>query len=208
MDFLSLCQRAVLESGISDTGPSSVSGQTSDLLRIVNWINDAWFELQASRNKWRWMIREGVIQVTEGNQAYVLPADVKNLVDHTICLNSLRLNEIDPPSHNCSSSAQLTRPAAFHVNYKNQIVLNAIPDTNYTLSFDYFAKPKMLDENISAPSMSDEYHMIVVWGALKEYAMYDEAPELYQKSDMNYKRILLRLENDTLPQFELAGPLA
>jgi hypothetical protein len=38
--------------------------------------------------------------------------------------------------------------------------------------------------------------------------VYDEAPELYQKGENNFTKILTRLENNTLPSLQLAGPLA
>jgi len=208
MDFLALCQRTVLESGISETGPSSVTGQTSDLLRIVNWVNDAWFELQASRNQWKWMLKSTEVPVVIGKHKYQLPSDVKNTLSDTLCLNGQRLYELPIPAHNCNDNLPTSRPTGYYLNYKDEIVLSSIPDQNYTLSFEYFCKPELLKENLSTPDMPEEYHMIIVWAALKEYAMYDEAPELYQKGENNFTKILTRLENNMLPSLQLAGPLA
>ena len=208
MDFLALCQRTVLESGISETGPSSVIGQTSDLLRMVNWVNDAWFELQASRNQWKWMLKSTGVPIVTGKNKYQLPSDVKNIVLDTLCLNGQRLYELPIPTHNCNERLSTSRPTGYYLNYKDEIVLSSIPDQNYTLSFEYFGKPELLQENLSTPDMPEEYHMIIVWAALREYAMYDEAPELYQKGENNFTKILTRLENNMLPSLQLAGPLA
>ena len=77
MDFLSICQRVVLESGISDTGPSSVEGQAGDMLRFVGWVNDAWIELQSKRNQWKWLNKSGSVEVAIGQQKLALPSDIK-----------------------------------------------------------------------------------------------------------------------------------
>ncbi len=42
MNFLSLCQRLRSEARIPGTGPSSVTGQTGELAKIVEWITTAY----------------------------------------------------------------------------------------------------------------------------------------------------------------------
>jgi hypothetical protein len=54
MNFLQLCQRACTECGVSSTLSTTV-GHIGSLARIVNWVGDAWSELQAERGDWDWM---------------------------------------------------------------------------------------------------------------------------------------------------------
>jgi len=57
MNFLQLCQRVRQESGgVSGTSnsPSSVVGQVGQLVKIINWTNDAWRDLQLAHSDWRW----------------------------------------------------------------------------------------------------------------------------------------------------------
>ena len=87
-------------------------------------------------------------------------------------------------------------------------MFDRVPASTHLLAYRYFTKPTFLIQGIEEPSLPSEYHMILVWAALKEYAMYDEAPELYQKGEGKYQTMLARLETETLPNFQLAGPLA
>ena len=48
MNFLSLCQRLRSEARIPGTGPSSVTGQTGELAKIVEWITTAYEDIQAN----------------------------------------------------------------------------------------------------------------------------------------------------------------
>lgn len=53
--FLGLVQRLRQESGASGTGPVSTIGQTGELNRMVNWINDAWMDIQSLHQNWQFL---------------------------------------------------------------------------------------------------------------------------------------------------------
>lgn len=55
MNFLGLVQRLRQEAGASGTGPLTTANQTGELQRLVNWINDAWLDIQSLRTDWDWM---------------------------------------------------------------------------------------------------------------------------------------------------------
>lgn len=214
MDFLSLCRRLRQETGISDTGPSNVTSQTGDLLRIVDWVNEAWVRLQARRNDWNWMWREGTLPVLSGTKIYSLPSTVKTLDEGTLYLEAngskysvTVYDYID--MRDMYRSILTERPSGVTVRPDGKIEFNTIPDQAYTLSFEYFAKPAKMADNISTPEgLDEESQMIIVWAGLMEYAIFDEAPELYQKGKANYDVILAELELKAIPQLQLAGPIA
>jgi hypothetical protein len=60
MNFLQLCQRAAVECGVASGSaiktvlPTTV-GATGALGRIVNWVNDAWTDVQMDNDEWEWM---------------------------------------------------------------------------------------------------------------------------------------------------------
>lgn len=60
MNFLQLCQRAASECGVA-TGSAirtvlpTVEGATGSLGRIVDWVNDAWSDVQMAHDDWDWM---------------------------------------------------------------------------------------------------------------------------------------------------------
>lgn len=60
MNFLQLAQRAVGECGVSGT-LTTTAGQIGSLGRIVNWIGDAWNEIQTARDDWDWMRASNIL---------------------------------------------------------------------------------------------------------------------------------------------------
>lgn len=60
MNFLQLCQRAAVECGVASgsaiqTALPTTAGATGSLGRIVNWINDAWTDIEMDESDWDWM---------------------------------------------------------------------------------------------------------------------------------------------------------
>lgn len=213
MNFLDLCRRARQETGISNTGPSNVTGQTGDLLRIVDWVNQSWLRLQALRTDWAWMWRTGALALTAGSNSYALPAAVKTLVNTRLYLtDGSRESELTfiPYAEftRRHRSVGAGRPSVVTIRPDGQLLVAPSPDQSYTLNYEYFAAPALFADGISAPTLDDEHHMIIVWGAVMAYALFDEAPELYQQAKINYEAILFALERETLPPLEIAGAVA
>lgn len=53
--FLQLCNDVKRESRVTGSPMASVVGNTGLLDDIVNWVRDAWVEIQNERRDWRWM---------------------------------------------------------------------------------------------------------------------------------------------------------
>lgn len=68
--FLQLCQALRRESTDSGTGPSTVVGQSGELARMVNWIINAWVELQQDRDDWQWMRHGFTVNTAAGDGVY------------------------------------------------------------------------------------------------------------------------------------------
>ena len=209
MDFLALCQRTRQESGISDSGPSQVTGQTGDLKRIVDWVNEAYMRIQSYRNDWDWMWTTGVINVTASNSVYSLPDTIENLIGDTVYLNGDKLAEISYDVYRNKYQSLITgKPTAFAIRPDGKLVLNANPDASGTLTFEGYKKPAYFTDGIQVPAFHERFHMVIVWDALKEYALFDEASELLAKASANYDELLAELSADTLPEITPPGSIA
>lgn len=55
MNFLELVQRLRSETKASGTTVTSVVSQAGEYARLVNWINDAWLDIQSAHTDWGWM---------------------------------------------------------------------------------------------------------------------------------------------------------
>lgn len=208
MDFLTLCQRLRQETGISDSGPSSIDGQTGDLKRIVDWTNESWMRIQSSRQDWLYMWATATSALSVGNPEFTLPATVENVIDVYVD-NAIRLERIEYRDYRAQyRSLNTGRPTVYAIRHDGVMVLNAIPDIAYSIDYEYFKTPAYMVNGIDVPGLPERFHMLIVWGALAEYGMFDEAPELIQKGRLNYEQIMAELVLDQTPSMSLPGALA
>ena len=73
MDFRDLCQKTTMRCSIGDADgsiPTSVVGQTGELARVVDWVQDAWNDIQTKHNTWQWMRSKFTVNTVADQQAY------------------------------------------------------------------------------------------------------------------------------------------
>ena len=73
MNFLSLCVEAQRECDITGTDIAAVTNQVGELRRVVNWVIQAWTEIQnrhASGPYWKWMRSVFTVDTTSGDDTY------------------------------------------------------------------------------------------------------------------------------------------
>lgn len=207
MDFLTLCQRLRQETGIADSGPAAVTGQTGDMARLVSWINESWIRIQSSRRDWKWMWSKGTGTLSVGDETFTLPATVERLV--YVLVDGFEITEIAYDTYrNNYKTVPNGRPSAYSVRPDGIVVFNAKPTAAYTIDYESHSVPAYMVNNIDVPGMPARFHMMIVWGALAEYAMFDEAPELIQKARINYEQTLAELVLDQTPPMFLPEAIA
>lgn len=70
MTFLDLCQRAYQEC-VGTTGrPTAVTGQTGDLLRVVNWVAHAYDVICAEHTNWRFLRSTAYVNTIANDEDY------------------------------------------------------------------------------------------------------------------------------------------
>lgn len=69
MNFLALVTRLVQESGASGSGPITTINQVGEYGRMVNWIQDAWLDIQSEHQDWEFL-RSTCAFPTVNAQAY------------------------------------------------------------------------------------------------------------------------------------------
>lgn len=209
MNYLQLCQRLRQESGIAESGPSQVTGQVGDMKRLVDWINESWVRLQSSRPDWAFMWTTGSLAINAGTSQYSLPATLEAVTPGTLYLDGSRLADIAYPDYRQHyQTLQTGKPTGYSIRPDGALVLNATPDAAYTLSYEGYNKPVAFVSGTDAPNIPDRFHILIVWDALLQYALFDEAPELMQKAQLNYAQLYAELDHDQLPAMEFAGPIA
>ena len=207
MNYLELCQRLVRETGIADSGPTSVVGQTGDYRRITDWVNDAWLQIQSMRKDWAWMWATGTSTLTANTSLVTLPSDAEEIERVSLgqaYIQRLTYDELADAYREITAG----QPSAFAIRPDGKLAFNAKPESNLTVTYEYYKVPTSMVTNIDFPGMPSRYHMLIVYSALREYALFDVAPEIEKKAVVAYEMMLADLERDQLPKIHTPECLA
>lgn len=207
MNYLQLCQRLVRETGIADSGPTGVSGQTGDMKRIVDWVNDSWVKVQSLRPDWNWMWSQTSATLSSGTHTITLPSDVESI--QGVRVDGDVLQEISYDTYSKYYYERSTaKPNIYCVRPDGVVAFNTNADQDYTITFDYYKVPQYFTTNTDVPGLPSRYHMLIVYDALRQYAQFDEAQELERKAFNNFEDMLADLSRDQMTECLPPGCLA
>ena len=229
MNFLQLCQTVREKCGAAGTGPSTVVAQSGESLRIVNWVNEAWLDVQ-NRHNWDFMRADFSFDTVAGRQDYK-PADSSPgpaLADHKIwwpktfrCyLKSAGVATIQylPDEeyqwfrdvYQFNPLAQ-GRPTCWAPRKADRaILLGLIPDDVYTITGQYQkVGAKMTVADASTPTgLPEELMYLIVFRAMQKYATYEAAMEVMAEATKEFKVLLGQAGAYLLPDVLASEPLA
>lgn len=228
MNFLQLVQRLRSECGVSDTGPTTVVGQTGEYERLVNWVNAAWMDIQSAHQDWNWLRTSLTPFATVAGQTTYSPtAAPMSLTDFGAWdRDSFRVYET---AAGISSETFLTyqpydlwrnsyligalrsttsRPDIVTVAPDNSLGFGPITAAGYSIVGDYFKLPSEMSADTDIPVLPTQYHMAIVYRAMMSYGAYFAAPEVYQRGETEFSKMMLRMTADRLPDILMGGTLA
>lgn len=229
MNFLQLCQRVRAEAGISGSGPSSVTGQSGELQRVIDWVNMAWEDIQNAHHDWNFL-RSSAAVVTVPTVAAYAPAQFTDTttalpvsahgswITSTFTIHRQSIGVADQGElvflpyddfrrlYMIGPQVQ-RRPTMFTVAPNRSIVLGDAPDDTYVVSCDYFRAATPLLANGDVPAMPERFHALIVWRALMFYGEFEAAGEAYARGKNNFNRLMSRMEAAELPPVTLGPPL-
>jgi hypothetical protein len=227
--FLVLAKKLRQETIDSGTGPSAVTGQTGQLKRVVDWIADAWTELQQEQDCWRWMRRSFTVNTVSDDGQYLY----SDCTDTVSAVAISRFSRWYRDSFKCYLSSagvgaeqELTwldwdtfrriyrygtqtnsQPAHVSQDPTGAFVLGPKPDAVYVVSGDYQIGPQTLAADDDEPEMPSRFHNLIVYEAMAKYGGNRVAPEAMVRANAEGSRLKRALERDQLPEVMLAGPL-
>jgi len=230
MNFLQLCQRLASEVGMAGSGPASTTGQTGMNLRLVNWVNAAWLEIQQRHDTWKFMRGSFTVNTVADDGAYssgdctdtatsVAIANFRSW--HTDTFKSylqasgvgaeIPLTYIDYSDwyRRFNTATQTSGvPAYFTVGNSSEFLLGPEPSAVYVVSGEFQHCATELSGNSDTPELPAEYHMAIVYQAMMKYGAYAGAPEVYDRGLQDGRAMLRQMERTQLPAFTMAGPMA
>lgn len=210
MTFLELCQRLRQEVGAAGTGPATVTGQNGESQRLVGWIQQAWRELQTERRGWRFAWAEGEVELSAGFRDYALPDDFDRWIEDTLRIGDNPVRALDYADfrrlYRTPASEQSVGAACITPDFK--LRLSSLPTDGAVLDFEYYRTPQELTDNSDVPRMPVHFHLLIVYRAMIQYGLYENAPEVVQQGSSNATRMIDDLMLSELPPLTFAGPLA
>lgn len=234
--FLELSQKTRRESGAGGTGPSTVTGQSGQLEKMVNWVADSYTDIQLRCPNWRWMRTGFTVTTTAsvGTYAYTACTDSKTAAAIARFASWWAHDRLNPFKCHLTSAGvsgqyrliwmpyedwrriyefgvqQSTtgQPAFVSVDNDDRIVLGPKPDAIYTVTGEFQRGPQTLAADGDTPDMPTRFHDLIVWHALTRYAVNAVAPEVLTYGKMLSDRMMRELEQAQMPTFRMAGPLA
>lgn len=226
MNYLQLINRLRLECGVSGPDLTSLENLSQESRRMAAWIADAWVDVQTEHDDWQFMRREIAFNAVPGQQSYTA-ADAG--IEQTFA-NWKR------DSFTCSSEGQNFgdedelpfmdydhfrrmyrfgvartnegRPVFMTVTPDKSLALGPVPDQDYLITGDYYARPVRLQAAEDMPLIDERYHMLIVYRAMMSYGTFEAATEVYGRGDMEYRRLRSKLVIDQLPRLVSGAPLA
>ena len=214
MTFLELCQTLRRECGISGSGPTTVVGQTGEYQRVVNWVAQAWREIQEMRDDWLFMWAAGTFNTAGATRDYT-PASVGVnarrydmesfvLTDGTGAKRLLKW----VPYHNwrdiyATATVDDNVPVYITDLPDGSLRLTPAPDAVYPVTFDYYRDTQVLAANTDTPYLPARYHDIIWVKAMGYYAGYEDGREVALDSATRYLPLLAAIETTQLPSVRL-----
>lgn len=234
MNYLALAQDLRRECRIPGSGPDTVIDQYGEALDLVTWINDAYRAIQqAQAGQWRWLRRQWSFNTVAGTHLY--PYSSVTDVDAAAAISrpgKWLLRHIDyslyPTRYLTSAgagTAQRMIPSDIdwlryrydlgtHANAAPQyiaeddqrrIVLRSTPDDIYTIRGWYMRGPQELALDDDVPEMPEQYHKLIVYEAMMDYAINDVAQEVLARAELRAADLWDALIRDQLLH-DLAWP--
>ena len=232
--YLQLCVKTGRESGtMAGTNITSVVNQIGRELKVVNYVADAWTQIQNLHAGWRWMRSEfpSTAVTVSGTARYTAaswsitdlaewipdteaePDNVSIYKQSTGVSDEGRIEYIDFSTWRRlydRGTQTNARPTHWSISPDNEFCLGPIPDAVYVVNGLYRETPQVLALNGDTPNCPARFHDIIVWKAVQMLNEHDEAAvPLIVTANAKYNAFLADLRRDQLPRITIgSAPLA
>ena len=228
MNFLQLINRTRAECGVSGaaTPLSTAQGLTGESARIANWVNSAWVDVQTAKEDWQWMREPFQFNTVTQQQVYTpteagVAATFGNWKRDSFRCSSVGQNYGDEQLMNymewttfrnlyqyANMRRTYARPVVVSITPEKNLAFGSIPDQPYVITAEYYRSPTELSADADTPDIPERFQLIIVYRAMMVYGGYEAAPEVYQRGETEFKRLMNRLDIDQLPTLVSGPPLA
>lgn len=222
MTFLELAKRLRQECGIPGSGPNSLSAQTGELKRVVDWISAAYIDIQSIHTTWDFLRKEFSFSCVNGTENYgVTKHGLTDLAEWDVDTVRCYLTESDEQFLEFypweqfrdtwkigTNRTRTGRPICFSVKPDNSLTFDCVPDAAYTISGEYYSTPVEMGTDAQSPIFPAQFHLAIVFRAMMYAGAYLAEPDKYSFGDSEFRRLIGRMEMSQLPPVLSGEPLA
>ena len=244
MDFLGLVKRLASETGTElqskiesvVTPPAAAYGETKEhVTRLINWVQQAWLEIQEDQEQWNFMVKRGSMPLVRGQVSYpiaeivntgceeviydylipfVAPRDYRYIwmVDGSQERPNPQICYYVPFEHFFGDRDRFNdrafgQPSRYSIDRDGCIVFDVSPPSDdYHIEFEFKALPQELAEDTDLPrGLPNKYHMNIIYKAMIFYALFDEADKQVQRSSKLSRDWMNKLRRDQLKEYTMPG---
>lgn len=230
MNYLQLVQRLKRKCRVTGAVPVTLANQPEEILRLADWINEAWMDIQNTRPDWRFMRGSVSFPTTLNKAAYSL-AEILAL-DATFAAfgnwktdtfrnyltaagNTSEIFMSYVPYDQWRDTYQFggfrvstSRPIELSYAPDFSLCLGPVPVAGYTVLGDYFKVASEMSANTDTPSLPTQFHMAIVYRAMMFYGMSEAAPEVFEEGKNEFRTVMGQIALHELPAIEMCGALA
>jgi hypothetical protein len=216
-NFLALCQKFRRQTGISGSGPTSVTSQTGMNEKIVEWIADADHWVQEKWSDWSFLlVPQQVITVPAATNTRTLAqlsiTDLARWVKDSFVANPGtdsydRLSFMTYDDY-LASDKYLGEEDSGDIDTviinptDNSLIFYPTPTGETTVWAAYYKVPTRMVAATDEPLFPTRFEQITINRAKMYYAEYIEDPSLFQAAQIRVDELLPKLESVCLPERE------
>lgn len=203
MNFLQACEKLRERVAEKGTGPAAVTGQTGMNLRIVNWINAAYAEVQGLWTDWRFRWYEGTLTTVASTAAVALPAAIEGWYEDCFYYDGSPLSVMQWDEYRLERDSwddvAEGPPQILVIKPDRSLIILPTPDDAYSIRYEGYKAVEAMAANTDVPIIPSGHQDIIVWKAMMYYGSFEDAPEVYNEGKNLYGNALIALEASQLP---------
>lgn len=226
MNLLQLVNQTRIECGVSGPALATAQSQSGESARIVAWVQQAWIDVQTSKEDWLFLREPFTFNTVADQWQYNAATDcgltdfgnwkrdsfrastVGNNYQDEQLLNYMEWTTYRNLYRYANMRNTKARPVVVSITPEKDLAFGSIPDQAYVIDGEYYTQPVSLTADTDSPAIPARFHMIIVYRAMMYYAGYEAAPEVLARGDFEYRRLYARMEIDQLPTIVSGAPLA
>ena len=225
MNLLQLVNQARVECGVSGPALSTAQSQTGESGRMVSWVQQAWIDIQTSKEDWMFLRLPFTFNLVANQYQYTATdAGLTNFGNwkrdsfrassvgqdyrDEQLLNYMEFTTYRNLYRYANMRNTTARPVVVSITPEKDLAFGSKPDQAYVIDGEYYTQPTSLTADTDVPLIPTRFHMAIVYRAMMYYAGYEAAPEVLARGDFEYRRLYSRMEIDQLPTIISGPPLA